>query len=256
MLERGLTGEKAGQGFYKRVKNASGESEILTLDPNTLEYRPRQSPKLALPRSRQVDHRRRRADPHAVQRERQGWSVPSRDARARARLHRSRDARDRAFGRRRRPRHAMGLRLGARAVRDCRRDRHSAGPRGVAGPASAGPPRARSAAQICPKPLCQKSGARPLPADGIGCATARSHPRHQTCRSCARRRSARRRQEERRRQPRRSRRRRARVEFHSKMNAIGGDTIQMLQAGVREASKNFAALVVGNDGRTSPPART
>ena len=38
------------------------------------------------------------------------------------------------------------------------------------------------------------------------------------------------------------------VEFHSKMNAIGGDTIQMLQDGVREASKNFAALVVGNDG--------
>ena len=38
------------------------------------------------------------------------------------------------------------------------------------------------------------------------------------------------------------------VEFHSKMNAIGGDTIQMLHAGVKEASRNFAALVVGNDG--------
>ncbi|HEY4658325.1 MAG TPA: 3-hydroxyacyl-CoA dehydrogenase/enoyl-CoA hydratase family protein, partial [Gemmatimonadaceae bacterium] len=37
------------------------------------------------------------------------------------------------------------------------------------------------------------------------------------------------------------------VEFHSKMNAIGGDTIQMLQAGVKEASANFAALVVGNE---------
>jgi 3-hydroxyacyl-CoA dehydrogenase len=37
------------------------------------------------------------------------------------------------------------------------------------------------------------------------------------------------------------------VEFHSKMNTIGADTIQMLQAGVREASKNFAALVVGNE---------
>jgi len=37
------------------------------------------------------------------------------------------------------------------------------------------------------------------------------------------------------------------VEFHSKMNAIGGDTIQMLHAGVKEASANFAALVVGND---------
>ncbi len=38
------------------------------------------------------------------------------------------------------------------------------------------------------------------------------------------------------------------VEFHSKMNAIGGDTIQMLHAGLREASANFAALVVGNEG--------
>src|SRR6185437_14017904 len=38
------------------------------------------------------------------------------------------------------------------------------------------------------------------------------------------------------------------IEFHSKMNAIGGDTMQMLQAGVREASQNFAAIVVGNDG--------
>jgi 3-hydroxyacyl-CoA dehydrogenase len=38
------------------------------------------------------------------------------------------------------------------------------------------------------------------------------------------------------------------VEFHSKMNAIGGDTIQMLTAGVKEATANFRALVVGNDG--------
>ena len=37
------------------------------------------------------------------------------------------------------------------------------------------------------------------------------------------------------------------VEFHSKMNAIGGDTVQMLQAGVKEAAKNGVALVVGND---------
>ena len=37
------------------------------------------------------------------------------------------------------------------------------------------------------------------------------------------------------------------VEFHSKMNAIGGDTIQMLQAGVKEAAKSGQALVIGND---------
>ena len=37
------------------------------------------------------------------------------------------------------------------------------------------------------------------------------------------------------------------VAFHSKMNAIGGDTIQMLHAGVQEASTNFKALVIGNE---------
>jgi 3-hydroxyacyl-CoA dehydrogenase len=37
------------------------------------------------------------------------------------------------------------------------------------------------------------------------------------------------------------------VEFHSKMNAIGGDTIQMLQLAVKEAAANFAAVIVGND---------
>ncbi len=37
------------------------------------------------------------------------------------------------------------------------------------------------------------------------------------------------------------------IEFHSKMNTIGGDTVEMLQAGVKEAARNFAALVIGNE---------
>ncbi len=37
------------------------------------------------------------------------------------------------------------------------------------------------------------------------------------------------------------------VQFHSKMNAIGGDAIAMLEAGVTEAAKNHRALVVGNE---------
>jgi 3-hydroxyacyl-CoA dehydrogenase len=40
------------------------------------------------------------------------------------------------------------------------------------------------------------------------------------------------------------------VEFHSKMNAIGGDTIAMIHHGVREAARNYRALVVGNDAPT------
>jgi 3-hydroxyacyl-CoA dehydrogenase len=41
MARRGWLGDKTGQGFYKRVKG-EGEKEILTLDVNTMEYRPRQ----------------------------------------------------------------------------------------------------------------------------------------------------------------------------------------------------------------------
>ncbi len=37
------------------------------------------------------------------------------------------------------------------------------------------------------------------------------------------------------------------VQFHSKMNAIGGEAIAMLQAGVTEAERGFLALVVGNE---------
>ncbi|MDQ7793544.1 MAG: 3-hydroxyacyl-CoA dehydrogenase/enoyl-CoA hydratase family protein [bacterium] len=43
LAERGWTGEKAGQGFYKKVQGPEG-SEILTLDWRTLEYRPRLKP--------------------------------------------------------------------------------------------------------------------------------------------------------------------------------------------------------------------
>lgn len=41
MVKRGWWGEKKGQGFYQRVKTDKGR-EILTLDHKTLEYRPRQ----------------------------------------------------------------------------------------------------------------------------------------------------------------------------------------------------------------------
>src|SRR5690606_35118286 len=40
-------GDKTGQGFYKKIKNAAGKSEILTLDLQTMEYHPRQKVKFA-----------------------------------------------------------------------------------------------------------------------------------------------------------------------------------------------------------------
>ncbi|MBO0719701.1 MAG: enoyl-CoA hydratase/isomerase family protein [Blastocatellia bacterium] len=38
------------------------------------------------------------------------------------------------------------------------------------------------------------------------------------------------------------------VEFHSKMNALGQDQIGMIQFGLKEVEKNFAGLVIGNQG--------
>lgn len=39
MMDNKWLGSKTGQGFYKKVKNADGSSEILTLDLNTMDYR-------------------------------------------------------------------------------------------------------------------------------------------------------------------------------------------------------------------------
>jgi 3-hydroxyacyl-CoA dehydrogenase len=38
------------------------------------------------------------------------------------------------------------------------------------------------------------------------------------------------------------------LEFHSKMNSIGSDTIQMILAAVKIVEKNYAALIIGNQG--------
>src|SRR6266404_6218540 len=38
------------------------------------------------------------------------------------------------------------------------------------------------------------------------------------------------------------------LEFHSKMNSIGGDTLEMLKFAIAETEKNFVGLVVGNQG--------
>ncbi|MGH9351446.1 MAG: 3-hydroxyacyl-CoA dehydrogenase/enoyl-CoA hydratase family protein [Terriglobia bacterium] len=63
MIERGLLGEKTGQGFYKRIAAEAGDkSEILTLDLGTFAYRPRQKPKLdALEMTKSIEDTRQRA---------------------------------------------------------------------------------------------------------------------------------------------------------------------------------------------------
>ncbi len=47
MMENKWLGSKSGQGFYKKVKDDKGKSEILTLDLETMEYRSKKSAKFA-----------------------------------------------------------------------------------------------------------------------------------------------------------------------------------------------------------------
>jgi len=47
LMENKWLGSKSGQGFYKKVKNAEGKSEILTLDLDTMEYRSKKRAKFA-----------------------------------------------------------------------------------------------------------------------------------------------------------------------------------------------------------------
>lgn len=54
-------GDKTGQGFYKKTKNAKGETEILTLDLKTLEYRPKAKARFAtLETTKTIDDLRQR----------------------------------------------------------------------------------------------------------------------------------------------------------------------------------------------------
>jgi 3-hydroxyacyl-CoA dehydrogenase len=198
MLERGLTGEKAGQGFYKRVKSASGESEILTLDPATLEYRPRQSPRLpALDAAQSITDVGERVRKLYEGKDRVGQFL--RDtlgptllytAKVTPRIASSPDDVDRVM------RWGFGWDLGPfELIRALDLELPAGAPTIVRAPADQ-------------TRVVKKNAGASLVDMGDGVL---------------------------------------RVNFHSKMNAIGADTIQMLQAGVQEASKNFAALVVGTD---------
>ncbi len=213
MIERKMVGEKAGQGFYKRVKTADGESGILTLDPATLEYRPRKPPRLpSLEAASAIADVRERVKTLYAGKDRVGEFI--RDtltptlayaAKVTPDIAYSPDDVDRVM------RWGFGWELGPFELMDA-----IGMARGTAGSAphvQELPPAApdlqflRSAKQR--HGVVRKNPGASLVdlGDGVLC-----------------------------------------VEFHSKMNAIGGDTIQMLHAGLREASANFAALVVGNEG--------
>ena len=246
MLERGLTGERAGQGFYKRVKQPDGESRILTIDPATLEYRERQSPRLgSLDASASIQDLRERVRTLFTGQDKVGRFLRETlaptlvyTARVTPAIANSPDDVDRVmrwgFGWDLGPFELIDA-IGVQQVIDAARE---SSPELLAGPAEAGhyedriPPLLRAAL---------KGGHNAV----RGGEVAPAAPDLQILRT-AKERSA-------------VVKRNAGaslvdlgdgvlcVEFHSKMNIVGGDTIQMLQAGVREASRNFTALVVGND---------
>ncbi len=47
-MEKGWLGNKAKQGFYKKIKDPEGKKDYLILDLKTLEYRPQQKPNIPL----------------------------------------------------------------------------------------------------------------------------------------------------------------------------------------------------------------
>ena len=237
MLARGLTGEKAGQGFYKRIKNAAGDSDILTIDPATLEYRPQSRPKLpsleaaganvgTAERIRMLFNGRDRVGEFL-----RGTLAPSLvyAAKVAPDVAHSYDDVDRVlrwgFGWELGPFELIDA-IGVQNVLDAAREHSPALLR------SGIPPLLSDAAHLTRSTI--RDGSLP-PADAAFEILRSARERSRVVRKnagaslvdlddgvlC--------------------------VEFHSKMNAIGADTIQMLQAGVREASKNFAALVVGNE---------
>jgi 3-hydroxyacyl-CoA dehydrogenase len=225
LVERGWIGEKAGQGFYKR----SG-SDILTLDPATLAYRERQSPRLAsLENVQGVEDVRDRLKTLFLGKDKVGTFL--RDTLGPTLLYaaeiahsiaHSIDDVDRAM------RWGFGWELGPFEMWDA----------------------------IGIKNVLEATGTVAAPAwvaDAVaqGRDAVRSHPLPPAAPDLHILKSAKGRGGVVRRNPGASLVDLGdgvlAVEFHSKMNAIGGDTIQMIHLGLKEAAANFSALVIGGE---------
>jgi 3-hydroxyacyl-CoA dehydrogenase len=209
MLARGWTGEKAGQGFYKRVKGPDGESQILVIDPVTLEYQPQARPKLgALAAAEPILDTGERVAKLFKGSDRVGEFLrltlgPTLEytAAVAPTIAHSPDDVDRVM------RWGFGWELGPFELMDAIGLQPARTREGLVPPAAPGLQLLRAARDRAAVVKTNPGASLVDLGDGVLC-----------------------------------------VEFHSKMNAIGADTVQMLQAGVREAAKNFAALVVGNEG--------
>ena len=233
MVERGWIGSKAGGGFYKKQKASAG-SEILTLDPRTMAYRARRSPRLpALDAAAAIDDHGERIRTLFRGKDRVGEFLRATlaptlvyAAEVAPAIAHSIDDVDRAM------RWGFGWELGPFEIWDAigvdavLEAAGCAEPPALAGDlrsaaAAAGPVRFREGA-VPPRAsdlqlLRQAKNKRPAIRHNAG-ASLVDLGDGVLC-----------------------------LEFHSKMNSIGGDTVAMMKAGVEEASSNFEALVIGND---------
>jgi 3-hydroxyacyl-CoA dehydrogenase len=238
MIARGQLGEKSGRGFYERRKGAGGESEIWTLDWQTLEYRPKQSAMIAsIETGKSMDDLSARIRMLFGSKDKAGQFLRETlaptliyTARVTPDIAHSIDDVDRVM------RWGFGWELGPFELFDTI---------GVREILAAAVEIGGHAVQGGTPPLVQSvisAGANRF-REGLVAPAGRDLQILRTAKD----------------QQRVVRKNAGAslvdlgdgvlaVEFHSKMNAIGGDTIAMLQAGVKEAAANHRALVVGNDG--------
>lgn len=237
LIKRGQLGEKTGKGFYERRKNAKGESEIWTLDPATFEYRARQPARIAsIEAGRSIDDLGDRVRTLFNARDKAGEFLRATlaptlvyTARVTPDIAHSIDDVDRVM------RWGFGWDLGpfelfdVIGVREVLAAAEAAGGHAMA---DGVPPLVASMLEGGLTRF-REGPVKPAATDLQILRTAREHGRVIKKNAgaslvdlgdgvIA-------------------------VEFHSKMNAIGSDTVQMLNAGVKEATKNGQALVVGND---------
>jgi 3-hydroxyacyl-CoA dehydrogenase len=233
MIERGWTGAKSGNGFYRR----DDSGEILTLDPATLSYRAKISPRLpSLEAARSIEDPAERIRALFLGNDKVGKFLRATlgqtllyAAKVAPAIAHSIDDVDRAM------RWGFGWALGPfetwdaigvqRVIDSCGMSdlpplAGEAQRRGAFRPAAALPPAAPDLHLL--RTSKSTNGGRPAASKGVIKSNAGASLVDIGAGVLA-------------------------VEFHSKMNAIGGDTIAMLHAGVKEAASNFRALVVGNE---------
>ena len=233
MMARGWIGQKSGQGFYRRVRGEAG-SDILTLDPATLDYRPRRSAALGpLAMARSIDDVGARTRTLFLGQDRVGdflrrslGATLIYAARTAPEIAHSIDDVDRAM------RWGYGWELGPFELLD-----------------AIGIDTVLEACEVSEAPpLVEQLRDRSEPSRRSAFrqrALPPAAPDLQILRSA---------KEQRGEVKRNSGASLVdvgdgvlAVEFHAKMNVIGGDVIEMLTAAVDEASHNFTALVVGSE---------